>query len=100
AANEQAGTFALAQHGRDVDAIAIVQVSDGERTVGAGIALDHALERVGHVGKEDARETAGRWDAERVAIEPGVIGGDHALLAADADAHGTALTLQHAEHGL
>ena len=49
--------------------------------------------------EEGLGQAAGRHDAQGVAIEPGVLGRDPALLAADADADGAALLLEPAEQG-
>ena len=54
---------------------------------------------VGHVPEEHVRQAAGRHDAEGVAVQPGVLGRDPALLAAEADAHGAALVLEPAQPG-
>ena len=50
-----------------------------------------------HLLEEDLGKAAGRHDAEGVAVQPGVFGGDPALLAAEAHAHGAALVLKPAE---
>ena len=50
--------------------------------------------RVGHVLEERVGQAAGRDDAEGVAVQPGVLGGDPALLPAEAGAHGAALVLE------
>ena len=50
----------------------------------ARVAGDELLERAVDLFDERLRQTAGRHDAERVAIEAGVVGRDPALLARDA----------------
>ena len=57
-------------------------------------ALHQPQQRVRHVGEERVGQPAGRHDAQGVAVQPGVLGGEPALLAADAGAHGAALVLE------
>ena len=84
APRELAGALELAQHGARVDAVAHAQVRGRERSVGARVARDEPGEGVVHVGEERLGQAAGRDGAERVAVEPGVVGGHVASLAAEA----------------
>ena len=56
--------------------------------------------RVGHVLEEGVRQAAGRHDAEGVAEQPGVLGGEPALLAAEPDAERAALGRELLQPGL
>ena len=60
----------------------------------ARVARDQLAQRVGHVGEERLRQAARRHRAERVAVEPRLVGGDQALLAADAQLDGAPLAQQ------
>ena len=98
ATHKLAGALELAQHRAHVDAVAGVQLTAGERPVGGGVAPRDPAERVGNVLEEGGWETPGRDDSEAIAIEPGVGGGDEALLAADPHPHRAALADELLEH--
>ena len=98
AAHQLAGALELAQRGGGVDAVALAQLGRRERAVRLGVAAHQPRERVGDVRQERLGQAAGRHRAERVAVEPGVLGGDPALLAADAQADRAALALELGEH--
>ena len=85
------------QHRRQVEPVAVAQRARLERAVRARPAPHEPLHRVGHVGEERRRQPAGRHGAERVAVEPGVLGGDPALLAADAQHDRAALVAERVE---
>ena len=65
-------------------AVAVAQRARLERAVRARVAADEPLHRVRHVGDERLGQPGRRHGAERVAVQPGVLGRDPALLAADA----------------
>ena len=79
---------------RQVEPVALLERARLERAVGAGVAAHEPLHRVGDVLEEDLGQTGGRHRAERVAVEAGVLGGDPARLAADAQPHGAALAVE------
>ena len=83
-AHELTVALELAQHGAGVDAITRAQLLGRERPVRARVASDQLGQRVGHVGEERLGQPAGRDGTERVTVEAGLVGGDAALLAADA----------------
>ena len=83
AADQRAFLLELAQRRPGVDAVALHQLPGRERAVGAGVAADQRAHRVGMVLEEGLRQPGRRRHAERVAVEPGVLGGDPALLAGD-----------------
>ena len=91
AAHQLAGALEAGQHGREVEPVAGLQHVALERAVRAGVAAHEPLHRVRHVLEEDLREAGRRHGAERVAVEPGVLGGDPARLAAHPQAHGASL---------
>ena len=62
--------------------------------MGARVAAHQLHERVGDVGQERLGQAAGRHDAEGVAVQPGVLGRQPALLPADASPHRPALALE------
>ncbi len=59
-----------------VDAVARAQLLARERPVRAGVARDELVQRVGHIPQERLRQAAGRDGAERVAIQPRLVGRD------------------------
>ena len=65
--------------------------------MGASEPRDQLPQRAGHVREKRLGQPAGRHDAERVAVEPGLVGGDEALLAADAHADGAPFALELAQ---
>ncbi len=98
AADEGALALQLAQRRGRVDAVALGEPRGREGSVGAGEAADQGAHRVGVVLEEDLGKAGGGRDAERVAVEAGVLGGDVALLAGEADRRDAALgdeLLQH-----
>ena len=62
--------------------------------MGARVAAREPGERVLDLLEEGRRQPAGRHGAERVAVQPGVLGGDPALLAADPHPDGAPLLLE------
>ena len=96
------GALELAQRSRrvGVDAVALAQLLGRERAVRARVARDELVSASGDVGEERLRQAAGRHGAERVAVQPGVVGGDPALLAADAQPDRAPLALELGEQRL
>ncbi len=120
-ANEIAGALQLQQHFIDVNTMVTRFVRKGlgprggpelgrggahgagvtseqllgrKRPVRARVACDELAQRVGHVGEERVGKPAWRHGAERVTVEPGVVGGDPALLTAEAQRHGAPFALK------
>ena len=89
-----AGALELGERRAGVDTVPRVHLAGLEGTVRAREAAHQPQQRVRHVGQEGVGQPAGRHDAERVTVQPGVLGGEPALLAADAGAHGAAFVLQ------
>ena len=83
----------------DVHAVARPHLARLERAVRAGETAHELQQGIGHVGQEGLGQTPGRHDAQGVAIEPGVLGREPALLAADAGADGAALALEQCQPG-
>ena len=82
------------QHRRQVEPVAVTQLAGLERPVGARVAAHEPLHRVRDVGDERLRQPGRRHGAQRVAVEPGVLGRDPALLAAHAQLDRPPLTAQ------
>ena len=83
AAHQLAGALEPGEHRREVEPVAVAQRARLERPVRARPAAGEALQRVRHVGQEGGGQPARRHGAERVAEQPGVLGGDPARLAAE-----------------
>ena len=66
--------------------------------MGARVARRELAQRVGHVLEEGLGQAAGRHGAERVAVQPRVLGRHPALLAGQAQPDGAALALERVEH--
>ena len=100
AANELAGALELAQRSAHVDAVAAGDLGGRKGAVGAGVAADEGEHRVRRLGQEGVRQAAGRRDADRVPVEPRVLGRDPALLAGDAHRRRAPLALELGQHRL
>ena len=100
APHQLAGPFEAGEDGGEVEPVARLERAALERAVRARPAADEALHRVRHVVEEGRRQPAGRDGAERVAVEPGVLGRDPALLAADAQHDGAPAGLELREPGV
>ena len=100
AAHQLARALELAQRRGQVDPEAPVDLPRRERPVGARVTANERHHRVVDRLEVGLRQAARRRNADRVAVEPGVLGGDPALLAGDPDAHSAALALELAEHRL
>src|SRR5215203_3063032 len=100
AAHDIARALELLQRRARVDAVAVGELAGGEGHVRGGVAPGQSDERVLDRLQEALRQTGRRRNTERIAIEPGVLGGDVALLARDPDDRGAALLDQLLEHRL
>ena len=87
AADEVAGALEPRQHGREVQAVALAQLARLERAVHARPAAHEPLHRVRDVAHERLRQAGRRDRAERVAQQPGVLGGRPAQLAVQPQPH-------------
>ena len=99
-ADELARAFELAQGRGQVDAVPAGDLGGRERAVGPRVAAHHGDHGVGHRLQERLRQPTRRRDAHGVAIQPGVLGRDPALLAGDSHRDGAALALELADHRL
>ena len=97
-AHEVSASLERLQRARRVDAVAVAQLGGRERPVRARVAGGDLLERALDVFEERLGQAAGRDGAERVAIEAGVVGGDPARLAADAQRDRAAFALERLQH--
>jgi hypothetical protein len=100
AADQVAGALEPAQHRAEVDAVARRQLGRRERPVRARVAADDPHERLVHRLDERLRQPAWRHGAEPVAVQAGVLGGDPALLPADAHRDRAPLGAKLVEHAL
>ena len=91
AAHEQVGALELVQHALEREAEALVGLGGRERAATLREAEHELAERVGAAREERFGEAAGRHRAERVAVAAGVLGGDQALLAREANGERAAL---------
>ncbi len=97
ASNQLAVSFELPQHRTRVDAIAHKELVGSKGPMGPSEPRDQLPQRARHVGEKRLGQPAGRHDAERVAVEPGLVGGDEALLAADAHPNSAPFALELAQ---
>ena len=98
AADHRPFALQLAQRRQRVDAVALGQPRGREGAVGAGVAADQGAHRVGVLLEEGLRQPGRRRHPERVAVEAGVLAGDVALLAGDADPGDAPLGDQFLQH--
>ena len=80
AAHQIAGALEAREHRREVHAVALAQLARLERAVHPRPAAHEPLHRIGHVGGERVGQAGRRHGAERVAQQPGVLGGRPAQL--------------------
>ena len=83
APHESTGSFELGETRPGIDAVPRVHLASLERTVGTRVPAQQAEHRIRHVLQEGVGEAAGRHDAQGVAVQSGILGGDPALLAAE-----------------
>ena len=84
----------------DVAAEAFVRLRRRERTPSAGVAGYELFKRFRAALEEDLWQSAGRHDADRVAVTPRVLGRDQPLFAGHTNEQGTPLAQQRLREAL